>query len=414
MVMELDYFNLDRYLKDDEKEVQSSVAKFVQKNLFCKSNDSELTCIADCWQKGVLPKEFIKGMADLGLFGLLLGINMKLDGRTDADIEKYGGIPGSSSLSYGLAMQELERGDSGLRSFASVQCGLVMHAIYSFGSEEQKLKWLPKLASGEIIGCFGATEPGGGSNVVGYKTTAKKHKYGYILSGVKEWITSATIADISIIWAKTEDGVMRGFIVEKDTPGFMAKKIEYKNSMRASDTGSLQLNDCKMLKEHILPVYDKKTNGIKSLLQCFNQARFGICCGVIGSAQACFDEACKFVLDRGVQGGPLASKQLIHEKFAMMAAEISNMQLRAREIIRLKDEKKLSHVHVSMTKWQNCASALSVAMMADEVLASMSITDELSSVSRHLNNLRSVRTYEGSEEMQKLIVGKTILGVSAV
>lgn len=411
--METDYFNLNRHLTNNERSVRNSVMRFVQNSLFCKSEDSKLTCIADSWQKGVLPKKFITGMADLGLFGLLLSINMKLDGRNDKEIEKYGGFPGFSSHSYGLVMQELERGDSGLRSFASVQCGLVMHAIYAFGSEEQKLRWLPKLASGEIIGCFGATEPGGGSNVIGYKATAKKDGNYYILDGIKEWITNATLADISIVWAKTEDGVMRGFIVEKNMPGFEAKKIEYKNSMRASDTGSLLLNDCRVLKENILPVFDAKTKGIKSVLQCFNQARFGICCGVIGAAQVCFDEARNFVLTRGAQGGPLASKQLIHEKLAVMAAEIGDMQLRAREIIRLKDEKKLSHTHVSMVKWRNCASALRVAMAADEVLASMSITDELS-ISRHLNNLRSVRTYEGSEEMQKLIAGKRILGVSAV
>lgn len=409
----LDFFDLDRKLTEDERLIRKSVGEFVKKDVLYRPAGVNLSFIADCWRRGEFPARLKDKMADLGLFKLLLGVNMGLDGKTNKEIENYGGFPEASGLSYGVAMKEIEGGDSGLRSFVSVQSGLVMHAIYSLGSEEQKLKWLPRLASGEIIGCFGATEPGAGSNVAGYTARAFKKDNYYILDGIKEWITNASIADIAIVWVKTEDGILRGFIVEKNTPGFVAKKIEFKNSMRVSDTGLLYLNGCQAPKENILPIYDHKSGGVKSLLQCFNQARFGICWGVIGAAQACFDETHNFIASRDVQNGPLAKKQLIQEKLCIMASEIGDMQLRACEITKLKEEKNLSHAHISMVKWQNCASALRVALIADEILASRSITDEFC-IGRHLNNLRSVRTYEGSEDIQKLIVGRSLTDISAM
>lgn len=422
----LDFFYLDDKLSDVNKELRNSVRKFVDDVLLTKPRGFELSLVADLYQRGKLPLDekftFVRSedkeeiitlrqqLTELGLFQICLSANMRLAGESEKKMEDYGVTPGFDYFSYGVAMQEIERGDSGIRSFISVQCGLVMHAIYSLGSEEQKLKWLPLLASGQKIGCFGATEAGSGSDVAGYKTKAIKDGKYYILNGVKEWITSAAaLADIAIIWAKTEDGVLRAFIVERGTHGFSTSKMEYKNSMRGSDTGCIQLTDCRVPEENILPIFHPKETGNISLFQCFNQARFGIGWGMIGVAQACYEAARNFVATREVSGGMLDSKQLIHYKFADLACLISCMQLMANKMTELRESGKVEHEHVSMTKMHNCRAAFKVAQIADEIMASASKTDEVC-VGRHFNNTRAVSTYEGTDYVHAFIVARALLG----
>ena len=422
----LDFFNLDRHLSEENLAVRDSVRDFTNKILLSKPKGSELPLVAELYRRGELPLDekftFVRDenkeetitlrqyLADLGLFQICLSATMRLAGENEKKMEDYGITPGFDYFSYGVAMREIERGDSGIRSFISVQCGLAMHAIYSLGSEEQKLKWLPLLASGQKISCFGATESGSGSNVAGYKTKAIKDGKYYILNGVKEWITNAAaLADIAIIWAKTGNGVLRAFIVERGTPGFTTSKIKYKNSMRASDTGCISLTDCKIPEENILPIFYPAKTGNKSLLQCFSQARFGIGLGMIGAAQACYEAAHNFLTLREVSGGMLDGKQLIQSDFVEMARLISCMQFFANEMTALKEEKKLEHEHISMTKMSNCDLAFKVARIADRIAASSSITNELC-IGRHLNNIRAVDTYEGTRNIQELIVGHALLG----
>lgn len=420
----LDFFYLDRHLSDGNLAVRESVRELTDEILLDKPKGFDLPLVAELYRRGELPldekftflrksgKEEIiilrQRLADLGLFQICLSATMRLDKKSEKEIENYGITSGFDYFSYGVAMREIERGDSGIRSFISAQCGLAMHAIYSLGSEEQKLKWLPLLASGQKIGCFGATEAGSGSNVAGYKTKAIKDGKFYILNGVKEWITSAAaLADIAIIWAKTEDGVLRAFIVERGTPGFSTSKIEYKNSMRASDTGCIQLTDCKIPEENILPIFYPEKTGNVSLFQCFNQARFGIGWGMIGAAQACYEAARNFIGTREVNGGFLDSKQLVHHKLAWMANYISSMQLFANAITELKEEGKIEHRHISMLKMNNCHFAFEIARIADTIMASASKIDEIC-ISRHLNNIRAVYDYEGTHDIHEFIVGNSL------
>jgi glutaryl-CoA dehydrogenase len=312
-----------------------------------------------------------------------------------------------NNVSYGLVMQELERGDSGVRSFASVQSALVMYPMYTFGSEQQKDYWLPKLASGEKIGCFGLTEPDFGSNPGGMITRAQEGADCYVLNGAKMWITNGTIADVAIVWAKLE-GNIRGFLLEKGTKGFDAPEMTGKHSLRASITSELIFQDCKIPRENILP----KTDGLKSPLMCLNQARYGIAWGGIGAAMACYDSALNYAKSRIQFGKPIASFQMTQEKLVYMLTEITKAQLLCLQLGRLKDQGKLRFQQVSMAKRNNVYIALEIARMAREILGANGILDEYP-VMRHMANLESVKTYEGTHEMHTLIVGEDITGIPA-
>jgi glutaryl-CoA dehydrogenase len=338
-------------------------------------------------------------MGKLGFFG--------------ANLEGYG-CAGMSNVEYGLVMQELERGDSGLRSFVSVQSALVMYPIYTFGSPEQKNTWLPALASGEKLGCFGLTEPGFGSNPGGMTTTARKVGNEYILNGEKMWITSGSIADVAIIWAKlaTEDDPadpIHGFLVETDRPGFSAQEIHGKWSLRASVTSGLSLQDVHIPATNLLP----GTGGLKSPLMCLNQARYGISWGAIGAAMDCYSTALQYAkLRKQFHGQPIASHQLIQEKLVWMVSEISKAQLLSLHVGRLKDEGKAGHEHISLAKRNNVGMALETARMARDILGANGITEDYP-IMRHMMNLESVKTYEGTHDIHALILGQHITGIAA-
>jgi len=332
-------------------------------------------------------------MADLGMFGSTLPA-------------KYG-CAEMNNVAYGLMMQELERGDSGIRSFASVQSALVMYPIFTFGSEQQKDFWLPKLAKGEKIGCFGLTEPDYGSNPGGMITRAEDKGDHYLLNGAKMWITNGTIADVAVVWAKL-NGVVHGFLVEKGTKGFTAPEMKGKHSLRASVTSELIFQDCKIPKENIFP----KTDGLKSPLMCLNQARYGIAWGAIGSAMTCYDTALNYAKSRIQFGKPIASFQITQEKLVHMVTEITKAQLLCLQLGRLKDQKKLRFQQVSLAKRNNVNMALEIARVAREILGANGILDEYP-VMRHMANLESVKTYEGTHEMHTLIVGEDITGIPA-
>jgi glutaryl-CoA dehydrogenase len=304
-------------------------------------------------------------------------------------------------------MQELERGDSGLRSFASVQGALVMYPIYTWGSEEQKKHWLPKLAAGTKIGCFGLTEPDFGSNPGGMKTHAKKVGNSFILNGAKMWITNGTVADVAVVWAKL-DNTVRGFLVEKGTKGFSAPEIKNKHSLRASVTSELVFQDCEIPAENLLP----ETSGLKNALSCLTQARYGIAWGALGAAMACYDEALNYALTRIQFDKPIASFQLVQEKLVYMATEITKGQLMVVQLGRLKDDKKMNHVQVSMAKRNNVYQALEIARKARDILAANGIVSEYQTM-RHMNNLESVKTYEGTHDIHTLIIGNSITGIEA-
>ncbi|NOX16829.1 MAG: acyl-CoA dehydrogenase, partial [Chlorobi bacterium] len=335
----------------------------------------------------------VKEMAELGVFGITLP-------------QKYD-CAEMNNVAYGLAMQELERGDSGIRSFASVQSSLVMYPIYTFGSDEQKDFWLPKLAKGEKIGCFGLTEPDYGSNPGGMVTKAEKVDGGYLLNGAKMWITNGSIADVAVVWAKL-DGVIRGFLVEKEFKGFSAPEMKGKHSLRASVTSELIFQDVFVPEKNILP----ESKGLRSPLMCLNQARYGIAWGVIGSMQACFDSALNYAKTRVQFGKPIAGYQLTQHKLVEMATEITKAQLLVHRLARMKDEGKAKHTHVSMAKRNNAANALKIAREAREILGANGITGEYP-VMRHAANLESVKTYEGTHEMHTLIIGEDLTGFSA-
>ncbi len=378
-----DYFELDSLLTHEQKLIRNSVRQFVDKSV--------MPHIRDWFSEGHLPISLAKEMGKLGLFG--------------ANLKEYGA--GVDSISYGLIMQELERGDSGLRSFASVQSGLVMYPIYAFGSPDQKEKWLPKLASGEAVGCFGLTEPGHGSDPGGMETKVTKEGATFVLNGNKTWITNGSHAQIAVVWAKL-DGVVRGFLVEKGTPGFKAAKIEHKLSMRASDTAELYFDQCKIPKENLLPGVE----GLKGPLMCLNQARYGIAWGAIGAALACYDEALNYAKERVQFDKPLAGFQLVQHKLVEMLAEITKAQLLCYRLAQLKDENRIKHFHISMAKRNNVAMALRIARMARDILGANGITLDYQAI-RHMVNLETVYTYEGTHDIHTLIIGHDITGLEA-
>jgi glutaryl-CoA dehydrogenase len=388
-----DFLHLDAGFSEDELLVRRTARDFVEDNL--------IPIIEDCFRDGRFPRELVPIMGELGFFG--------------ANLQGYG-CAGMSNVEYGLVMQELERGDSGFRSFVSVQSALVMYPIYTFGSDEQKNTWLPALASGQRLGCFGLTEPGFGSNPGGMTTTARKSGDEYILNGEKMWITSGSIADVAIIWAKVEDEdgqsgneTVRGFLVETNRPGFSAKDVHGKWSLRASITSGLTLQDVHNPTANLL----HGTGGLKSPLMCLNQARYGISWGAIGAAMACYDTALQYAkVRKQFHGQPIASHQLIQEKLVWMLSEISKAQLLSLHVGRLKDAGTVGHQHISMAKRNNVWMALETARMARDILGANGITEDYP-IMRHSMNLESVKTYEGTHDIHALILGQHITGIAA-
>ncbi len=384
----VDFLHLDSYFSEDELLVRRTARDFVEDNL--------IPIIEECFRTERFPRELIPVMGELGFFG--------------ANLEGYG-CAGMSNVEYGLVMQELERGDSGFRSFVSVQSALVMYPIYTFGSDEQKNTWLPALATGEKLGCFGLTEPGFGSNPGGMTTTARKSGDEYILNGEKMWITSGNIADVAVIWARVDDeeGRVRGFLVETDRPGFRAFEVHGKWSLRASITSGLSLEDVHIPVANLLP----GSGGLKSPLMCLNQARYGISWGAIGAAMSCYDTALQYAKTRRqFHNQPIASHQLIQEKLVWMISEISKAQLLSLHVGRLKDAGKVGHEHISMAKRNNVWMALETARMARDILGANGITEDYP-IMRHMMNLESVKTYEGTHDIHALILGQHITGIAA-
>jgi glutaryl-CoA dehydrogenase len=383
-----DFLNLDAGFSEDELLVRRTARDFVEDNI--------IPIIEECFREGRFPRELVPIMGELGFFG--------------ASLEGYG-CAGMSNVEYGLVTQELERGDSGLRSFVSVQSALVMYPIYTFGSDEQKNAWLPALAKGEKLGCFGLTEPGFGSNPGGMTTTARKSGDAFILNGEKMWITSGSIADVAVIWAKVEneDNKVRGFLVETDRPGFRAFDVHGKWSLRASVTSGLSMQDVHIPAANLLP----GTGGLKSPLMCLNQARYGIGWGAIGAAMSCYDTALQYAKARKqFHGQPIAGHQLIQEKLVWMASEISKAQLLSLHVGRLKDAGKVGHQHISMAKRNNVWMALETARMARDMLGANGITEDYP-IMRHMMNLESVKTYEGTHDIHALILGQHLTGIAA-
>ena len=380
----LDLFDIHAELSDEEKMVQSSVARFVDEQV--------IPVIRDAFENHYFPKDLVPQIAKLGLLG------SSIDGYDCA---------GLNSVSYGLICQELERGDSGIRSFVSVQSSLVMFPIYAYGSDEQKDRWLPAMARGEAIGCFGLTEAQGGSDPSNMKTTAKRDGSDWILNGSKMWITNGNIADAAIVWAMTKEGV-RGFIVEKDMPGFTAQEIENKFSLRASITSALFFDNVRVPDANVLP----GVTGLRGPLSCLTQARYGITWGVIGAAQACLNEVINFTQDRILFDKPLSHNQAIQERLADMARRITTAQLLSLRLGRIKDEGRLSPTQVSLAKWNNVRAALDIARDARDMLGGSGISAEYVPI-RHMLNLESVITYEGTETVHQLLVGKELTGVNA-
>jgi glutaryl-CoA dehydrogenase len=381
----VDYMLVDSLLSEEELLVRQTARQFV--------DDHVIPVIRDCFREGRFPHELIPKMAELGFFG--------------ANLEGYG-CAGMSNVAYGLIMQELERGDSGVRSFASVQGALVMFPILTYGSEEQKRRWLPKLQSGEVLGCFGLTEPDFGSNPGGMRATARRDGATWVLNGEKTWITNGSIAGLALVWARAEDGI-RGFLVEKGTPGFVASDIHGKLSMRASVTSSLSLTDCRIPEENALP----GAVGLKTALSCLNQARYGIGWGAIGAAMDCYETARQYsIVRKQFDNRPIASHQLVQEKLAWMITEITKAQLLALHVGRLKDQGKAEPAHISMLKRNNVAIAQQCARLSRDLLGANGITDEYP-VMRHLANLETVITYEGTDHIHALIIGEKVTGIAA-
>ena len=379
-----DLYNLDHLLSEEERMVRDTVRQFVR--------DRVLPVIDEHFEAGTFPRELIPEIAELGLLG------MHLDGY---------GCAGLSAVCYGLACQELEAGDSGLRSFVSVQGSLAMFPIFAFGSEEQKQHWLPRMARGEVIGCFGLTEPDSGSDPSSMRTNARSDGDSYILNGTKMWITNGGIADIAVVWARAEDGV-RGFIVERGTPGFTTSDVHHKLSLRASVTSELHFEDCHIPATNMLP----NVRGLRGPLSCLDEARFGIAWGATGAARACYEAALDYAKTRIQFNKPIGSFQLVQQKLAIMATELVKGQLLALQLGRLKDEELLHPVQVSLAKRNNVREALKTAREARSVLGANGITLEYP-VSRHMNNLESVYTYEGTDDIHTLIIGQAITGLNA-
>jgi glutaryl-CoA dehydrogenase len=386
-----DFFDIDSALSEEERAVRDSVRRFVDERV--------LPVIGECYVQGRFPREIIPGLAELGVFG--------------ANLPEEYGCAGLNNVAYGLIMQELERGDSGVRSFASVQGALAMYPIYAFGSEEQKHRLLPKMAHGEIIGCFGLTEPDFGSNPSGMITMAREQKDGtWVLNGAKMWITNGSTAQISIVWAKTngdkEDKSIRGFIVPTDTPGFKAKDQKGKLSLRASDTSELVFQDLHVPAEALLP----KSGGLKSPLMCLTQARYGISWGAIGAAMACFEEATSYSQNRVMFDRPIGGFQIQQQRLADMLTEIVKAQLVSLHLGRLKDAGTFTPQQVSLAKRNNVSMATDIAREARRLLGANGILAEYASM-RHMANLESVYTYEGTHDVHSLVLGQAITGLSA-
>jgi glutaryl-CoA dehydrogenase len=381
----VDYCNTDSLLSEEEILVRNTVREFV--------DDNVLPVIEKHNRAGTFPMDLIPKMAELGMFGATLPA-------------KYG-CAGMNNVAYGLVMQELERGDSGVRSFASVQSALVMYPIFAYGSEQQREYWLPRLAKGEKIGCFGLTEPDYGSNPGGMITRAEEVSDGYVLNGAKMWITNGTLADVAVVWAKLK-GVVHGFLVEKGTKGFSAPEMKGKHSLRASVTSELILQDVHIPKANILP----NGNGLKLPLGCLSQARYGIAWGAVGAAMACYDAALQYAKSRIQFDKPIAAFQMTQEKLVEMVSEISKAQLLILQVGRLKDAGKVRFQHISMAKRNNVYQALKIAREARSILGANGILDEYP-VMRHAANLESVLTYEGTHEMHTLIIGEDITGSPA-
>ena len=380
----LDLYDIQSLLSEEEAMVRDTVARFV--------NDKVLPIIRECFEEHRFPAELIPELASLGLLG--------------SSIEGYG-CAGLNSVAYGLICQELERGDSGLRSFVSVQSSLVMHPIFEYGTDEQKQRWLPAMAAGDAVGCFGLTEAQGGSDPANMKTHAKRDGSDWIINGSKMWITNGTIADVALVWATTDDGI-RGFLVDKGTPGFDAPEIDNKLSMRASITSALFFDNVRVPAASLLP----DVVGLKGPLSCLTQARYGIAWGSIGAAQACLSELLDFTATRVLFGRPLSHTQSIQERLADMARQITAAQLIALRLGRIKDEGRMEPIQVSIAKLNNVRMALDIARECRDMLGAGGISAEYAPI-RHSLNLESVITYEGTETVHKLLVGKELTGVSA-
>lgn len=381
----VDYMQIDSLFTEEELLVRQTARQFVE--------DKVISVIRQCYDEGRFPDQLIREMGDLGLFG--------------ANLEGYG-CAGMSNVDYGLIMQELERGDSGVRSFVSVQSALVMFPIYTYGSDEQKQRWLPKLQTGEAIGCFGLTEPDFGSNPAGMRATARRVGDQWVLNGEKTWITNGSVADVAVVWARAEDGV-RGFLVEKGTKGYTSSDIHGKLSMRASVTSSLSLVDCRIPAENVLP----NARGLRTALSCLTQARYGIGWGVVGAAMDCYETARQYTLVRKqFDDKPIASHQLVQEKLAWMITEITKGQLLALHAGRLKDKHKADAAHISMLKRNNVAMARECARLSRDLLGANGIMDEYP-IMRHMANLETVFTYEGTDHIHALIIGERVTGISA-
>lgn len=380
----MDLYNVRGLLSEEEQMVQDSVARLV--------DDKVLPIIQEAFENHRFPKELVPELASLGLLG--------------SSLEGYG-CAGMNAVSYGLICQELERGDSGLRSFVSVQSSLCMYPIYAYGSEAQKQKYLPGMAKGELIGCFGLTEPHGGSDPANMKTHAKKKGKDWVINGAKMWITNGAVADLCIAWAQTEEGI-RGFIVEKGTPGFSAPEIENKFSLRASVTSALFFDNVVVPEENVLP----NALGLKGPLGCLTQARYGITWGVIGAAQACLAQLIDYTKSRVMFGKPLAQTQAIQIRLAEMSRKITTAQLLSLQLGRLKDSGSMTPSHVSLAKWNNCRIALDIARDARDMLGGAGISAEYVPI-RHMLNLESVITYEGTETVHQLTIGRELTGLAA-
>ena len=381
----VDFLRLDELLSDEERLARDTVRAWVSAEFLPRVQEHVR-------RDGSFPMELVPQIAELGLFG--------------ANLQGYG-CAGMNNVAYGLVMQELERGDSGLRSFASVQGSLCMYPIYTYGTGAQKDRWLPPMAAGTAIGCFGLTEPDFGSYAQGMRTKAERRGKNWLLNGTKRWITNGTLADVAVVWARSEEGV-RGFLVPKGTPGFEARDIKGKFSLRTSVTSELFLKDVELSDDARLPLAE----GMKGPLSCLTQARYGIAWGAIGAAMACFEEVVAYTKERLVQGGPLAGKQLTQQKLAEMLTEITKAQLLALRLGRIKDEHKLEPVMVSMAKRNNVDIALTVARVARDLLGANGIVDDYQAM-RHMVNLETVRTYEGTHDVHTLILGEHITGMRA-
>jgi glutaryl-CoA dehydrogenase len=380
----LDLYNVRSMLSDEERLVQDSVGKFVDEQV--------IPIIGECFEEERFPRELIPAVAELGLLG--------------SSLHGYG-CAGLNAVSYGLICQELERGDSGLRSFVSVQSSLCMYPIYAFGSEEQKQKWLPRMARGEVIGCFGLTEPHGGSDPANMKTVARRQGKDWVLNGAKMWITNGSIADLAIVWAKTEEGI-KGFLVEKGCKGFSTNVIKHKMSLRASVTSSLFFDNVVVPEQNVLP----NVSGLKGPLSCLTQARYGISWGVTGAAQACLAQVIDYTKSRVLFGKPIAATQAVQIRLAEMARKITTSQLLSLQLGRLKDAGQMQPTQVSMAKWHNTRGAIEVARDARDLLGGAGISVEYVPI-RHALNLESVITYEGTETVHQLTVGRALTGINA-